>query len=383
MKHFPRPALAAELADRMSGKSVLTNPFVFLAAPRRVGKSEFLRNDLMPACTNLRWITVYVDLWKDRNAPPLSLIQKALWKEAEKHLGLVQQLARKAGTTEVGISAGIGSFKFDPNRMQIGVESTIEELMAYIMHRTSMPLLLIVDEAQHALNSDDGTTAMFTLKACREEFNQSPEWQEHVKAKYPLMCVMTGSHRDKLARLCTAKQSPFYGSSVDAFALLNREYVEFFVNEVRENTGGKIELDVSRTNKVFDLLGRRPELLAEVVGKAILAGQLETLDQDIQDKATKLLGDIDGEMEESYLALTPLQQAVFEVVATGDRVSPYAQSSLEAYAAKLGAPVTAQAAQAAIEGLRNADLLWKPAKGDYQLEDTAYRAWFQRRNSVG
>ncbi len=380
MKHFDRPYLAQSLCASMAGESILDSaPFKFLAGPRRVGKSSFMRRDLLPAAVNLGWQTVYVDLWAQRQASPDVLIREALFREAEKSLGAVQAAMRKGGATEITLSAGFTAFKFDPGAMSISPSSSLKDLIGFIILRNRAPLLLIVDEAQHALGSDGGMDAMFSLKACRDEFNQSPEWQECSGAQSPLMCLMTGSNRDKLARLCTTKNSPFFGSSVDSFALLDQTYVQFFAEEIARNTGGVVVLDVVKTMRIFDMLGRRPELLENVVSKAFLNGRLASLEADILAGATQLLQDIDDELETAFLALTPLQQAVFEVIATNEDFSPYAQASLEAYALKFGSPVSAASAQAAIEALRNADLLWKPAKGDYQLEDMAYRAWFLRR----
>ncbi len=382
MKHFARPELALHICEALAGINLFTNtPIKFLAAPRRVGKSEFLRQDLIPAAVERRWTTVYVDLWVKREASPLELIQDALFREAAKHLGTIQKAVRSAGGKEISLSAGIGGIKFDPQHLDISPVSSIAHLVAFIITHGKSPVLLVIDEAQHALNTDAGMDTMFALKACRDEFMQTPGWKTQTGELNPFMCVMTGSHRDKLARLCTAKNSPFFGLSVDDFPLLDTNYVRYFIEQVEINTQGRYQLDLLQTSRVFDLLGRRPELLQKVVGNAIVNGQLDTLAEDIQSGASRLLQDLDDEMEATFLALTPLQQAVFEVLATGNALVPYAQSTLDLYSGRLGSPVGAATAQAAIEGLRNADLLWKPAKGDYQLEDTAYIAWFKRRNS--
>lgn len=42
MKHFARPELALHICEALAGINLFTNtPIKFLAAPRRVGKSEF------------------------------------------------------------------------------------------------------------------------------------------------------------------------------------------------------------------------------------------------------------------------------------------------------------------------------------------------------
>lgn len=50
MARFPRPDLAKQLADAMLGQSLFGDAHngLFLAAPRRTGKSTFLQGDLVP-----------------------------------------------------------------------------------------------------------------------------------------------------------------------------------------------------------------------------------------------------------------------------------------------------------------------------------------------
>ena len=64
MIRFPRTTLARYMADEILG----LNPFsdapngLFLAAPRRTGKSTFLLEDLKPLLESSGVLVVYVDL---------------------------------------------------------------------------------------------------------------------------------------------------------------------------------------------------------------------------------------------------------------------------------------------------------------------------------
>src|SRR3989344_2464511 len=76
---FRRPTLASSIADGLVG--VVIQDFtsgLFLAAPRRTGKSTFLREDLLPECQARGWLTVYVDLWADKEKDPAELISSAI-----------------------------------------------------------------------------------------------------------------------------------------------------------------------------------------------------------------------------------------------------------------------------------------------------------------
>ena len=50
MKHFPRTALAGQIAESLQGRQLFGDApnGLFLAAPRRTGKSTFLQSDLEP-----------------------------------------------------------------------------------------------------------------------------------------------------------------------------------------------------------------------------------------------------------------------------------------------------------------------------------------------
>ncbi len=76
---FRRPALARGYADALLG----TGPFdrssgLFLAAPRRTGKTPFVRTDLVDELRSRGAVVVYADLWADRQRDPAALIADAL-----------------------------------------------------------------------------------------------------------------------------------------------------------------------------------------------------------------------------------------------------------------------------------------------------------------
>ena len=81
---FPRPDYAKALADQLlspSGLHTGVRSGVFLSNIRRVGKSTFLRNELVPELRQRGAIVIYVDLWADVNRAPLDLVLEAVRKE--------------------------------------------------------------------------------------------------------------------------------------------------------------------------------------------------------------------------------------------------------------------------------------------------------------
>ncbi|MDP3440716.1 MAG: ATP-binding protein, partial [Azonexus sp.] len=69
---FQRPKLANRLAKQILviGVGSAASSGVFLAAPRRTGKSTFVREDLRPALEAEGALVVYADLWANPTADP-------------------------------------------------------------------------------------------------------------------------------------------------------------------------------------------------------------------------------------------------------------------------------------------------------------------------
>ena len=116
MLHFPRTELAQELARALQGKNLFGDSHngLFLAAPRRTGKSTFLRQDLKPELERQGLIVVYVDLWSDQRRDPGELIANAVARALHPHLGLIAKAAKATGLESVTLA---GALKIDTSRI--------------------------------------------------------------------------------------------------------------------------------------------------------------------------------------------------------------------------------------------------------------------------
>jgi hypothetical protein len=106
MRHFPRLKLAQDTADAMQGKSLFGDApnGLFLAAPRRTGKSTFLQSDLAPELERRDIAVVYVDLWADQTRDPGSLIAEAIGKIIATHQGWVAKAAKATHLDSITIA---------------------------------------------------------------------------------------------------------------------------------------------------------------------------------------------------------------------------------------------------------------------------------------
>ena len=73
---YHRPALAHDLVLRLLDPPPVSavRSGLFLAAPRRTGKSTFLKADLVPALEGAGARTLYIDLWEDLQRDPADVV---------------------------------------------------------------------------------------------------------------------------------------------------------------------------------------------------------------------------------------------------------------------------------------------------------------------
>ncbi|RVU45944.1 ATP-binding protein [Rubrivivax rivuli] len=367
MEVFHREALAADLASKVLflAPTSASGSGLFLAAPRRTGKSTFLREDLRPQLEKRGALVVYVDLWEDRRADPGDVIVNSVRAELSRHDGVLKRLARSAGMEKVSV----GDMAFSLDKVGLGDGISLSAALAALSDETGQVIVLIVDEAQHAITSERGNDALFALKAARDELNSSRH--------KGLRVVATGSNRDKLAMLRNSRDQAFYGAPLVSFPPLGRDYVAWFC----ERVALAASLDVDSVAALFDRAAHRPELLgsaadalrfefglapAEVPER--FAGAVE-----VQIKASN------DELLRVVHSLTPLQSAVLKVLAKrGGDYAPFEAATLRDYQAVLQAAspegegrADVPAVQQALIALQDKALVWRAARGVYALEEAS------------
>lgn len=385
MKHFPRTALATEITESMQGRQLFGDASngLFLAAPRRTGKSTFLQNDLQPQLESRGVVVVYVDLWADQRRDPGDLIADAISRTVTGQLGMVARLAKKAGVENVSLA---GWLKVDTTRIGKPDGPTLTDALRMLCEMSNKPVALIVDEAQHALTSVAGENAMTALKAARDTLN--------APGAAKLLLVMSGSDRDKLLRLVNTNGSPFFGSQVQRMPELGRDFVDFVVALIEHDRPELHPVDADMLSNAFQLFGNRPQFLAAALGDAMnpLNGDEGRFERRVFAAAEQRLRDDERQMESEFQSLRPIEQAVlWRLLEQGNRFRPYDAEALRFYREKVnlqgGADVrvSAQQAQNALEAIRarTPALVWKSAYGEYAVDDAMMHKWYEGRVRAG
>ena len=374
-----RDQLAKALAQDLAGESLVDySSGMFLAAPRRTGKSTFLNNDFIPECVQRGWLPVYVDLWSDRDAAPADLISGAIGTALGGFESALAKAAKKAGIDKINL---LRTLSWDFTRPQLPAGTTLAQALAVLHQVSGQMVVLIIDEAQHALNSEDGLNAMFALKAARDHLNRGDRPDG-------LRLVFTGSSRDKLANLVLKSKQPFFGASITPFPLLGREYVGFITELWNRRLADSNQFKADDLEYAFELVGRRPEMLNKLLAEVSVGlGEAANLGELLRTGALNHQAGVWSDYESAWNELSPLQQAVLEVMAERAQgrqpFSPFTEQTLLDVARKLeqaGAEVNASTpnVQKALDALRDKELVWKANRGEYALEDASMAQWLTR-----
>jgi hypothetical protein len=365
--HVPRADLAEGIARQLSPDPLLgTSAGLFLASPRRTGKSTFLRLDLVPHLVARGQFPIYVDLWEDRARDPGALIAEALARALDELSTRAERFWKLLPFSRISVGGVTADLpKADGTR-----SATLAEALIEIGARAGRDVVFIIDEAQQALASEAGRDAMFALKAARDAMNQRREGAR-------LYLLFTGSHRDKLAALVLTPKQPFYGARVQDFPRLGRRYVEAYLKVVNPLLAPDNQLDVEDVMRAFDLLGHRPEKLQEVIrDHALGEGGSAGLRHTVTQRADLLRARIWQQHQSDYGQLGELQRVVLRrLIEDGPAFAPFSTATLARIVADLGSPVGTSEVQKALDDLREKSIVWRPERGVYALEDQDMRDW--------
>ena len=373
-----RPEMARQLADELLGKHLVSDApnGLFLAAPRRTGKSNFLQFELKPELESRGCLVVYVDFWAQPDRDPAELLAETLTYEIQKTDGLAKRLAAALSSLKVGTV----EVELDLSKLGRPQGPSIAHVLGLLGRAANRKIVVILDEAQHTLITKAGDAAMFALKSARDQLN-TPDGHR-------LLLVFSGSDRDKLLRLVNSSRAPFYGSTIRHLPELDRGYVAQLGGALEKVYEWLAPVNVDALFDAFQIVGRRPQFLQEVVDAVVKrpATNAAQAQEDILHGAREFQRNEAQERLQLYLGLHPLAQFVlWRMLEQGASFRPYDADAKDFYSKLLGEEVSTQRVQAAIKSLRDREpsIVWKSSRGEYAVDDTQMRGWFQQLQEAG
>lgn len=378
---YSRPALASNMAQQLLKPTALDiglRSGLFLSGIRRIGKTTFLKNDLIPALEAQGAIVVYVDLWSEPQTKPSTLVHAAVVKVLQELAmpgsGMLAALKRIKGASFEGYGLKFG-FQLDT----IGQDNalTLAQVFSELVDKVETDVVLIIDEVQHALTTEEGGNLLLSLKAARDAINPRPNTPGH------FVFIGTGSHKAMIGEMAARKNQAFAGAHSAESPVLNGDYIEFLLNNLKRE-GFTTLPSKEVTVEAFKILGSRPEEIIRALGVAIRSANNSTHPDDVLPAIALALRTAAADVELSKVeSLGPLAEAFFDRVVSNSRASRglFSAEAAADYSKALGREVRIEEIQPVAMDLLNANLLLRRGHGLYDVSDPFVReVWLERKS---
>ncbi|QYY34143.1 hypothetical protein K2O51_32800 (plasmid) [Cupriavidus pinatubonensis] len=359
--HFARPELAKAYLQAFDLKLSAARG---LFARRRMGKTEFLRRDLMPEAVTQGYLTAYTNLWDNRTSPETALVTALT--EALEPKGAAAFLSKlRTPVKKVKASAKLGgsiegSLEAELGKPGVDRTAALHEVLKQI-DRAKKPLLLVIDEAQVLAGADHSDFA-HALRAALDIR------KERVKV------IFAGSSETTLRAMFARASEPFYNwAPLEPFPLLGDEFVAFTVDLLNSMARKKLTLEQGR--HAFDELHRTPEFFKRFIERYMLyqpQGEAAAL------AYTKSSVFSDEHSLAQWREMKPADRAILYLLARGES-DLHSSATLEKLGTMLGKPATRNTTGHALRRLLAATVITRLAMGDYRIEDEAFADWIRKR----
>ncbi len=374
---FKRPAYALDIARDLLSPGPLKvglQSGVFLSGDRCLGKTTFLRQDLIPVLEAQGALTLYVDLWADRLRAPSTLVTEVVRKtirELERPDSMILSHLRRIN----GLEVGLGGFKFDLKLDTPYTHGgpTLSDIFAELVQLVRTDVVMVVDEVQHAIGTEDGMNLLHALKAARDRINTDP------RAPGKFIFLGTASHKSLVTDMATRRSHPFAGATAISFRVLDRDFVEWRLDTIRLGETQAILPSTDAAVAGLRAMNNRPEEL----GKSLLelqrqhaGGAVATVDQlFLSICQTRASAAADVEMA-AIRGMGLLAEAIFSRIARGDATGIFSGEALGEYTRRCGVLVDTPQVQNTVDRLIAANLIMRTGHGIYDVTDPFVRdAW--------
>jgi hypothetical protein len=366
---YRRPELAAQIAKQLLHPGVLDEGLrsgLFLSGLRRTGKTTFLQNDLIPALEEFGALVIYVDLWSNTQTSPAALVLSAVKKtltELQTPASSILQKLKRVG----GADLGAFGFKFGFKLDSVGAEggTTLAQALTEVVDQAKTDVVLIVDEVQHAITSEDGNQMLLALKSARDAINPRPDTPGH------FIFIGTGSHRALVSELTARRNQAFAGATSVPYPVLNGDYVAHLLKRLGQEGAAALP-SVAVATQAFATLGNRPEEMLRALRQLnrylpaggspdehlpVIAATLRSAAADIELSKVEQLGG--------------LATAIFERIAStdGDARGVFSAEAAAEYTKAIGREVRVEEIQPAANDLLAANLIMRRGHGVYGVTD--------------
>ena len=365
--HFARPDLAQAY---LQGFDLGLTSARGLFARRRMGKSEFLKHDLLPAALRAGYLAAYTNLWDDTEHPGQALASAVLqaiqptglgrfWEELNTPIRKLKAGAR----LPLGIDGGFDLDLADKEK------SAVPAIQAALLaaDKAGRRLLLVIDEAQ-VLAAPEHRAVAHSLRSGLDI------------RKPGIKVLFAGSSEAALREMFSRAAAPFYNwAPLEPFPLLGAAFVDATVAQLAKVA--RQPLSRAAAQQAFAALKETPEFFRWYIERYLMY-QSEGSDAALQHTLARVHDDTG--YSRIWKELGRADRAVLLLAARGvqDLYGSPARKQLQEL---LDSPdLTASAPRTSIRRLTGArlQLMARVDHGAYRFEDPEFQTWVAARRTI-
>lgn len=336
-----------------------------LFAPRRTGKTEFLLQDLAPLAGERGHRVIYASFWQAPLSPLAVLLhavetslERGSFADRVRRSALALAPALKLSAPGSGVAAEVDLTALrgrPPDELLLHLDDLLDRVS-----RRGPATVLLLDEVQELARSRANAPLVAALRTSLD------------RRSARLRTVFTGSSREGLAAMFSARQAPFFhfATPIDLPAL-GDAFVDHMLTGFRRVS--RRRLPRSPLLAAFERLHANPHYF-----RLLLDTLLHDPDLDVEAALARVRDRlaVDLGYPATWLALTPLQRAAARILAGGG-ARPFSQPFRDLIGKTLGEPATTpgrvQAALRRLDRLGVADT----HTGSWALVDPEFAAWIR------
>lgn len=352
--HYPRKQLSQQVLTLF--ESGLSHVLIFFA-PRRMGKTEFLRKDIELNAQEKGWNAIYfsfLDVGENPHRKFVFALNESLAKRnVARKAGSFLKHVKKLSGSAAGLKAEVEVNKIDERSDDLKV------ILGTLSKKNKVILLL--DEIQVLASRPIHHQFIASLRTALDIH------KDRVKV------IFTGSSREGLRQMFSKSDAPFFHFGLNIpFPEFGREFTDHLAEVFYTITKRKLNSD--ELWHCFESMQKIPQLTRALVESLILKPDLTLL-----EAKDHLLNDVveDRTFADRWSSSSILEQRILLEIATGSDSAFFSEESRQKWATQFGvSQLPVSSVQSAIRSLQRKGLIGrKPSRGEYFIDDPTFKNW--------
>lgn len=348
--YYPRLVLAENLVRNLADG--ISSAFT-LFAPRRMGKTQFLLNDITPTAKEIGFNVFYFSFMNENIQAAQNDFKTALIKfhdeiRPSSHLGKVKRVD----------FLGLGIEKQDKTQNDLPINDILNQIA-----KDNRPTLMLLDEVQEVARIKNSEGLVRSLRTGLDT------------NKNKIKVIFTGSSTNGLRTMFNDSKAPFFHFShaID-FPTLDQGFTDFLANIYYQRTGNSI--DKTAFFRLFEKLNYTPLYLRAITQDMIINPDL-SLEKAAEIRLSQMYEQSD--YQTIWQKLSALEKLLLIDILNGE-TGFYKEEKRKRFAEKLGiVKINTSSIQTALKKLERQELITKQTDNTLVLNSSLFQQWLRER----